>query len=313
MNQKPFLPLRYDRAFKGFFSKEENKAFLMAMLNQYLNLGIEKEEEIEFLNTKIVPDKKFEKMPRLDLVVQTKNSEKINVEMQLTNKTFLLRRCYYYNAKMYSRQPIYGENYSKLKKAMSLTFSMFPIFDNKHYINHLGIKNLKTNEHLLNKEFSMTFVELSKYKKQKIKNSFEEDLWAELLLASSIQECDIISTKGGLMSEAVKKLKYFSQEEIDSYWPDMFEKAELDRKAELEYAREEGLELGKKEGLELGKKEGLKLGKKEGIEQGIEQGIDVAKHQMAKKMLSAGEPLEKVILFTGLTKEEIERILASQN
>ncbi len=271
-----FLPLHYDITFKGFFSKEENKKLLMSMLNQYLDIDIEREEDIEFLNTEIAPNKKIEKIPRLDLVVKTKNSGTINVEMQVNNKDYLVRRCYYYNTKLYSKQFIRGEDYSKLKKATSLTFTTFPVFDNTNYINHLGIKNLETNEHLLKGEFRMVFVELNKYLSQKKKNQVNEDLWAELLLAGSVKECDIIGSKGGLMADAVNKLKLFSQEEIDSYWPDMYEKAELDRKAELSYARREGKIEGK---------------------------IDVA-----KAMLAEGMSLERISALTGLGIRKLEQL-----
>jgi predicted transposase/invertase (TIGR01784 family) len=47
-------------------------------------------------------------------------------------------------------------------------------------------------------------------------------------------------------------------------------------------------------------KNSLDTAKEEGITEGIEK--------VAKEMLKAEEPLDKIILFTGLTKEQIERL-----
>jgi predicted transposase/invertase (TIGR01784 family) len=49
-------------------------------------------------------------------------------------------------------------------------------------------------------------------------------------------------------------------------------------------------------------------GVEEGKKQGIEEGSKEKQLEMAKKMLNKNEPIEKIIEFTGLTKEEIENI-----
>ena len=41
---------------------------------------------------------------------------------------------------------------------------------------------------------------------------------------------------------------------------------------------------------------------------GIEEGAKEKQIEIAKEMLKAGEPIEKIIKFTHLTKEEIENI-----
>ncbi len=44
------------------------------------------------------------------------------------------------------------------------------------------------------------------------------------------------------------------------------------------------------------------------FEQGIEQGVEKNKIQTAQTMLQFQEPIEKIIAYTGLTKEQIEQI-----
>ncbi len=43
-----YAPLRDDRAFKGFFSKRENKKFLIQMIKNYLPIDIEENDDIEY-------------------------------------------------------------------------------------------------------------------------------------------------------------------------------------------------------------------------------------------------------------------------
>jgi predicted transposase/invertase (TIGR01784 family) len=50
------------------------------------------------------------------------------------------------------------------------------------------------------------------------------------------------------------------------------------------------------------------LKKRKLYEDGKEQGSKEEKISMAKKMLNKDEPIEKIIEFTGLTKEEIEKL-----
>ncbi len=62
--------------------------------------------------------------------------------------------------------------------------------------------------------------------------------------------------------------------------------------------------ISREQGLKEGKKNGLKEGKKIGMEKGLKKG----KIQMAKTMKKKGEPIEKILEYTGLSKEEIEKL-----
>ena len=46
----------------------------------------------------------------------------------------------------------------------------------------------------------------------------------------------------------------------------------------------------------------------EGIEEGIEQGVDKRNLEIAKTMKADNEPIDKIIKYTQLTKEQIEKI-----
>ena len=61
------------------------------------------------------------------------------------------------------------------------------------------------------------------------------------------------------------------------------------------------IETAKDDGREQGREEG----RAEGLQAGIEQGSLEAATRIAKAMLADGEPVEKVIRFTGLSREQV--------
>ena len=96
---------------------------------------------------------------------------------------------------------------------------------------------------------------------------------------------------------------------------------ENDRISFLAYAEEEGLKRGMERGMEQGMKEGMKEGMKQGIEQGIEQGLEQGlkegikqgKHssaiEIAKKLLENNISLDVIKNSTGLSDEELSKII----
>ena len=56
------------------------------------------------------------------------------------------------------------------------------------------------------------------------------------------------------------------------------------------------------------KAEGLVEGRKEGLIEGRKEGRQEGKLEIARMMLSDGEPMEKIMTYTGLTKQEITQL-----
>lgn len=62
--------------------------------------------------------------------------------------------------------------------------------------------------------------------------------------------------------------------------------------------------LGRREGLE----EGLAEGREKGLAEGRAEGRAESRAETAKMMLEDGEPISKIMRYTGLTEEEIEKL-----
>ena len=101
--------------------------------------------------------------------------------------------------------------------------------------------------------------------------------------------------------EAVKKLDNLSEDEKMQRIADLRQKAIMDEKA----IYEKGLEVG----IEKGMKEGIQRGIEKGIEKGIMEGSQKEKIEIAKKMLKLKIDKETIAEATGLTEQEIEKIL----
>ncbi len=274
-----YAPLRYDRNFKGFFSRNQNKKYLIKLIKNYLSIDINSNDDIEFINTEMPADNINGKMPRADILIKVKktNGEIVNIEIQVEKYYNLIKRVNYYNSKAFNEQLGYGEDYDKLKNVINLVFVLHDVFTNtKHnkYINNLVYTHLETGD-VMDLDRRICFVELNKYKRNK--ELYEKDIWAELLLAEDEEEFYELEKEGGIMADAVKELGYWTKEQKDRYWDDMYKKAELDYISNINGARREG----KQEGIAIGEVRGL---------------------------LMADVPNAKIIELTGATEEEILEI-----
>ena len=96
--------------------------------------------------------------------------------------------------------------------------------------------------------------------------------------------------------ESIKKAKEvldeISEDEHEQYLAHLREKYIFERQG----IEEAGFDKGRAKGLE------------EGIEKGIEKGIEQEKRMLAKKMKEDNVDIKKIIKYTGLTKEEIEKL-----
>lgn len=72
-----------------------------------------------------------------------------------------------------------------------------------------------------------------------------------------------------------------------------------------------GISIGEARGITIGKAEGITIGKAEGELIGEARGISKHKLETAINMLADKEPIERIIRYSGLSREEIEELLTS--
>ena len=131
--------------------------------------------------------------------------------------------------------------------------------------------------------------------KQKKKTNNVEP-WIEFLINPLSKEVENMARSKEELREAVEMLKKLNADDEVRKIAEAEERERLDRNTELYLAKEEGLTEGKSIGLKEGRASGLAEGKAE------------TKIEIAKQMLKSGEKLDLVMKYTGLSKEEIEKL-----
>ncbi len=131
------------------------------------------------------------------------------------------------------------------------------------------------------------------------------DLTDRLIQAGKIIDIDVVDHL--VISEntylSFSKTGRMKQLEESTKWVPAYELIKRIKKQEAEL-RKEAVKIAK----EKGEKDGIKKGKIEGIAEGEKLGIEKNKLEMAKQMRANNEPIEKIVLYTGLTKAEIEKL-----
>jgi predicted transposase/invertase (TIGR01784 family) len=281
-----FLDPKNDVSFKKIFGSEKNKDILIHFINDILELeGSDKIKQVEFLSPIQDPEIASKKQSIVDVLCSDENGVQIIVEMQVAPTKGFEKRAQYYASKAYSRQLNSGQEddgkYYNLKEVVFIAIADCVIFqDKKGYKSDHIILDKKTYEHDL-QDFSFTFIELPKFKKDNIddlKNIVEK--WIYFFKnAKSTSEEDLKRIIGSdlVIEKAYDALNQFnwSESELIAYEEEV--KRIRDNIAIMDYQFDKGMEKG--------------------IEKGIEQtAINMLRQNLDQSLISS---------VTGLSKDEI--------
>ncbi len=328
-NQKQTLPTN-DYVFKSIFGNVGNEKITEDLISNILNEDITSINLDE--NTFLIKDLSSDKVGILDVKV-TLNSDIIcDIEVQVQNQENFEERMLYYWSKLYSKtlnkfeeddenntNSLNNQNgkfstdeneetekniYKYLKKTISIQFLDFEPenlkslhkFHSKWKIIETECSNIVLTDHL---EFHIISLEKLRKMLQKdsssIKNSGLVD-WGKFLINPYNLDESILE-RNEAIKMAKQKLDEFNSKQYEVRIAELRHKAILDRN-NMEYT---GYVRGEKIGFKKGEKIGIKKGKNEGK---LEEKTDIA-----KKMLAKNYSIEEIIDLTGLTQEEIEKLL----
>ncbi len=284
-----FLDPKNDVAFRKIFGDENKKEILISFLNNILEFaGTTKEIiDITIKNPDQVPKLKELKETILDIKAVDKRNIHYIIEMQVFHTSAFEKKVLYYVSKAYYQQLKRAEDYPKLNQVIFLGFLNFNLFKtNPDYATRHLILDEKTNEHHF-QDFELNFVELPKFSKALEELKDIKDKWIYFVKNAG----DMTMIPHELEDPKELREAFFaanqmswSKEELEAY--DDRGIYIQDERGRLEYALEEGKRIGLDEGREKGK-------------------ISKAR-EMAKTMKKEGEPIEKILKYTGLSKEGIE-------
>ena len=295
-NVKTLSP-KLDVVFQALFGEVGNESITKGFLETILERKI---DSIDLSRNPILRREfKDEKLGVLDIIAKIDENEICNIELQIVDKKNIIERILYYWSRLYSRQIKSGEDYKILQKAIVILITDFKIENLEELDYHSRWKIMEDKQGkkiILTQKLEIDIIELPKI----IGKEKEQDNLLDWLYFLENPKSERVTEKmkeNENLKEAVKKLDNLSEDEKMQRIADLRQKAIMDEKAIYE------------KGLEIGIEKGIQRGMEKGIEKGIMEGSQKEKIEIAKKMLELKIDKETIAEATGLTEQEIEKIL----
>ena len=301
-----------DFIFKILFGSEENKSILISLLNAILK-GKPNIKDLSLENNEISKIFKDGKSSRLDILAVDDNGIKYDIEMQCRKTKDIPNRALYYASKLFTKDLkesddyntsrvisiwIFGENVTERNEPISEALMTFQPNKNDKY-------------EVLSDNIRIIYLELNKYiiNSENINDKLSK--WIDFLTnpislsRNTLDDNDI--------DKARKTLEYISSTDQERLIIDKIIEGRNDFYSSRNIAKqegiEEGIEIGFKKGLKDGEKKGLKKGLKDGLDKGLKEGEKKGKIEMAKILLNSGVDINIISKSSGLSIDEINKIL----
>ena len=279
-NVKTLSP-KLDVVFQALFGEVGNESITKGFLETILERKI---DSIDLSRNPILRREfKDEKLGVLDIIAKLDENEICNIELQIVDKKNIIERILYYWSRLYSRQIKSGEDYKILQKAIVILITDFKIENLEELDYHSRWKIMEDKQGkkiILTQKLEIDIIELPKI----IGKEKEQDNLLDWLYFLENPKSERVTEKmkeNENLKEAVKKLDNLSEDEKMQRIADLRQKAIMDEKAIYE----------------------------KGIEKGIMEGSQKEKIEIAKKMLELKIDKETIAKATGLTEQEMEKIL----
>ena len=287
-NIKTLSP-KLDVVFQALFGEVGNESITKGFLETILERKI---DSIDLSRNPILRREfKEEKLGVLDIIAKLDKDEICNIELQIVDKKNIIERILYYWSRLYSRQIKSGEDYKILQKAIVILITDFKIENLEELDYHSRWKIMEDKRGkkiILTQKLEIDIIELPKI----IGKEKEQDNLLDWLYFLENPKSERVTEKmkeNENLKEAVKKLDNLSEDEKMQRIADLRQEAIMDEKAIYE--------------------KGLEVGLEKGIQKGMEKGVEKGKVIIAKKMLELKIDKETIAKATGLTEQEIEKIL----
>ena len=294
----PFVNLRSDVGFKAVFADRNNKDILIGVLNQILPPEARIEDIKEYSDREQRRDVPYGKKTVLDLVCVDRDDRTFVVEMQASEEDFFFERCVYYASGLYHLELSDGVRYKGLRPVYVVSFLNYrlrhddeSLWDTDHFISYWQFTERRTGM-VANQTISIIFVEMT-------------------LFTKTLEEC--VTEFDRLFyifrnSEGFQRVPEWIEEAggISRRLAEACEVAAFDKDKKLKYEIDKMNEWDILAQREFAERKGFEKGEAKGVADGMAKGLAEGKAEVAKAMLLGGMPIEQIMLFTGLSAEQIE-------
>ncbi len=282
------LSPKLDIVFKKLFT--ENEQEFRVFLSDMLGIPLESIQELEYLNTERTPEAVSEKLSRMDICLHMADRT-VDVEIQVKNSKDYQQRSLFYWARLYVSGFKRGEQYLKLRPAITLNLLDFVLFSERKPYHATIVPEFRDDHKIFSNHLEIHYIELPKARfpleKWKIMGKIRrKKLWILFLNAKTWEDLEMLENANhpeiNQIIEAYRMLcedEAFSlaalnrDMEIHDYVSDMANSHEEGVNEGIAIGEERGIAIGEERGIAIGEERGIAIGEERGIAIGEERGI----------------------------------------
>ena len=256
----------YDTLFKLLFVKYPE--LLKRLVAAILGIAIDSISEFLITNTEIPPEVIGDKFCKLDISMIV-NGQRVNLEVQVENEKDYRERSLYHWARVYSSALKVGSPYSSLPRVIIISIVDFLMFNCPEYRSEFGAFEINRHE-LLSDKLSMLYFEVRKLPKEIDK---ENELELMLSLFRAKTEEDLKQLEALEVAVVTQAISAYREVVVSPEFRELERlraEARSNEASALNHARSQR---------------------------------DI---EIAKRLLNAGDTVDKIITITDLTRAEVE-------
>ena len=274
-----FADLLTDRTFKKAFNPDtKNKVCLIALLNAVLEGEIASPiVDVQSRNKEFNDGSNENRTTVFDLYCIDSAQRRFIIEVQLLMQENIVNRAIYYASQTIIAQGVRGKQYNyELNPVVTVVFMEFNVFADDRYIRRAKLREI--NGASVSNILSFAFVELPKFNKplDQLETTLDKGLYVLKNIKNMTQMPKLYANTAFELLFSTAYLAKLSKEEQKMI--DEAQKAKWD-----EYAINKAA---------------------------IDRGQNMAKREMAKKMLLKNKPIEEIVEFTDLPESDVLAIKA---
>ena len=279
-----------DTGFKILFGQEPSKPLLRDFLNNLLE-GEETITDVTFLDKEKPRIYKKDRGLIYDILCETAKNDKIIVEMQNRSQEYFVERSIYYTSQAIARQGIRGDWDFNFHAVYFIAFMNFTLDALPEFRTDVQLCDTKTHK-VISHKMKYVYLQLPRFEKTEAECKTNFDRWIYIFKNMATLERIPWAQKDSIFSQLGKfaQIANLSESQRRKYDKDL--KIYRDSVNVLNYAQKQARE----EGLAEGREKGLAEGRAE------------EKINIALKLKKAGADIALIILSTGLSEEEIEKL-----
>ena len=292
--------IRFDWAMKRLLRNKANFGVLEGFLTTLLGEPIRIQKLLESESNQ---EEEYDKYNRVDILAENDKGHLFLIEVQNNSEYAYFQRMLFGASKLVTEYIERGQNYSHVKKVYSVNIVYFSLGNGTDIVYHgkTEFRGIHNGE----------LLRLTPFQQQKFNASVVSDLYPEYYILK-VNDFDKVAK-----TPLEEWIYYLNTGDVpqDAHAPGLDlvrEHLKLARmtKAELQaYYRHLDNIVILKNNIFTEREEGRAEGREEGRAEGRAEGIDMQKLETARMMLTDGEPIEKIMRYTGLDSAVIDQIV----